>query len=274
MTKLPKTGDRIPTERFHVSEMNVNYGEPFGQDERDKNLIGQLRRGRIVQKFTARPEGDEYGVVIGRRRFLGKKWVGAKEFVVGKDCVIEEMTDEEAREASWIENLDILRKGMNPVRRARQLSEILAFSTSGLRGMARRWDISASTLSEWLKILELSPKMQNALAEGKVFFKEALTVARAKLGKELQDELADLLETEGLDAFKRELSRILAKKGKRGIPRGVYEVDRVTWDKRNVKEMEPYEIVHEVAEAKGMKPPEYIKDFIIRHIDEIKREKP
>lgn len=59
---------------------------------------------------------------------------------------------------------------------------------------------------------------------------------------------------------------------KRGIPKGIYEIDRVVWDKRNKKEMGYFEIVRKVAETKDMKPPDYIKDFVIRHIEEIEAE--
>jgi ParB-like chromosome segregation protein Spo0J len=121
-------------------------------------LIAQLRRGRIIGPFKARPEGDSYGVFVGRRRFLAKKEGGAKYFVVGADCLIEDVSDEEAREASLIENLEILRKEMNPITRAKTLNEVISFSAAGLRGTARRLGISASTLSPRLKVLELSPR--------------------------------------------------------------------------------------------------------------------
>jgi ParB family chromosome partitioning protein len=272
MAKLPKIGDRIPVEKLHVSALNVRAEEPFGEAEEDKQLIANLRRGKIIGPFKARPEGDGYGVIVGRRRFLAKKEAGAKYFVVGTDCLIEEMTDEEAREASLIENLDILRKTMNPITRAERLAEIIEFSPLGLRETARRLGISASTLSEWLKILELSPRMQEVVAKGLLGYTDALMVARMKLDEALQNELAEVVETKGVEAFKRELMRISEGKMKRGIPKAVYEVNRVVWDKRNRKEMSYYETLTKAAERKGMKVPEFIKDFLIRHIDEIEKE--
>jgi len=270
--ELPKAGYHIPVERFHVSEMNVRVDETFGEAEEDKQLIANLRRGKVVQPFIARLEGDGYGVIVGRRRFLAKKMVGTKSFVVGVDCLIEEMSDEEAREASLIENLEIFRKTMNPIDRANQLVEIIAFSTTGLRGVARRLGLPPSTLSEWLKILELSPKMQKLVARGLLGYTDALKLARMKLGEALQDQLSEVLETEGPEAFKREVSKVIAGKMKRGIPMGVYKIDRIVWDKRNRTEMSYYKILMKVAEKKGMKVPEYIKDFAIKHIEEIAKE--
>lgn len=270
--KMPETGDHIPVEKLHISQMNVRAHAPFGDAEEDKQLIAQLRQGRIIGPFKARPEGDGYGVVVGRRRFLAKKKLGTKYFVVASDCLIEEMSDEEAREASLIENLQILRKEMNPITRANKLAEIIAFSPLGLRGTARKLGIPASTLSEWLKILELSPKMQEVVAKGLLYYTDALKAARMNLGEALQSELAEIAETRGLEACQKRLMEITVGRTKRGIPRGVYKIDRLIWDKRNRKEMGHYEILMKAAKNRGMKVPQYIKDFTIRHIEEIAEE--
>jgi len=277
---LPKVGDRVPLEKFHVSKMNMRWQEPFGESEEDKLLIANLRGGKIIGPFKARPEDKNghwkpgmdldsavgYGVPVGRRRFLGKKATGAKHFVVGTDCIIEEMTDEEAREASLIENLDILQKDVDPIARAKTLSEAIAFSPTGLRGAARRWGIPASTLSEWLQVLELSPKMQEAVSKGSLPYSDARRVARMKLGEELQGELVTVAESEGLEAFKEELTRIEAGKEKRGIPKGVYDIIRITWDKRYKPDIETLEKLDHLAETKKMKRDECAKWIIEEHV--------
>lgn len=203
MAELPKVGDLIPVEMFHVSKTNVRFGEPFGDSEEDKNLVANLTGGKIIQAFKVRPEGDGYGVVVGRRRFLGKKEAGAKHFVVGVDCLVEEMSDEEAREASWVENLDFLRKQMDPITRANGLKGIVSSSPTSLRGVARRLGIPVSNLSEWMKVLELSPKMQDLLAKRLLTYSDGVMIARMKLDTELQDKLAEVLETRGIRAFKK-----------------------------------------------------------------------
>jgi len=235
---LPNVGGHIPVEKFHISELNVRVGQPFGESEEDRALIDQLRWGKIIEPFKARPEGDGYGVVVGRRRFLAKKEIGTKFFVVGSDCLIEEMTDEEARETSLIENLKILRKELDPITRAMRLNEIVSYSPTGLRGTARRLGIPPSTLSEWLKVLELSPKMQEAVAKGLLYYTDALHLAKMKIGQIKQDELAEILEKEGVEAFKKELERLAEKKLKRGTPKGKYIILRATFDKRYPPDVE------------------------------------
>lgn len=261
---LPSLGEKIPVEKFHVSETNVNYGQPFGESQEDRNLIQNLRNGELIHAFKARPEGKGFGVYVGRRRFLSKKTVGAKFFVVGTDCIINEISDDDARVASWIENLKELRHTMNPLVRAKGLSQILAHSTTGLRGTAGILGLSPSTLSEWLKILELSPKMQEAVGKDLLFYTDALHLARLKLGEAKQDELAEILEKEGLDAFNKAVERISAGKGlKRGIPKDVYYILRVTFDKRYKPDIQLTEKIEKLAKDNNMEVDEYVKKVVL-----------
>jgi ParB-like chromosome segregation protein Spo0J len=267
--ELSRSGDCIPADKFFVSKMNVRVEEAFGDTDEDQALLKHLQWRDIVQPFIARPEGNRYGVVIGRRRFLAKKKSGVKEFDVGKDCWIREMIDEEALDASLRENLALFRAELNPIARAKALANLIGAKLIGLRGLARLWRLPVSTLSEWLKILELSPRMQAVTANGLLYYTDALKVARMELGTELQDKLAEFLEIDGYDAFRNELARLQTGKGKRGIPKGKYWIDRIVWDKRNLKEQKYYEILAKVVEAKETTVSEYIKNFIIAHIEEI-----
>ena len=285
VAKLPKVGDKIPVEKFFVSKMNVRAEEEFGVSEKDEALQAHLTTAEIVQPFIARPEDKEgrwergmdldlavgYGVVVGRRRFLAKR-DRVTHFVVGRDVLIQELTDEEALDRSLKENLGIFRRDLDPITRGDKLNELMSRSTRSLRDWARRWNISPSTLSDWIRVANTSPRMREAIRKGVIPFWDGLKVAGLKLGRELQERLGELALSEGLEAFRKELARLMAGKGKRGIPRGVYLIDRVIWDKRSRKELGYYKILTRVAEAKGMKVPEYIKDYIIRHIDEIAKE--
>lgn len=268
MTKgeVPSLREPLSVEKFHVSELNVRAGRPFGESKEDRALVDQLKRGKIIGPFKARPERDGYGVVVGRRRFLAKKEAGAKFFVVGSDCLIEEMIDEEAREASLIENLSILRKDMDPITRAEGLNEIVSFSPVGLRGTARRLGIPASTLSEWLKVLELSPKMQEVVARGLLCYTDALNLAKTEIGQMKQDELAEIPEKEGIEAYRKELERLAKKKLKKGAPKGKYLILRATFDKMYPPDVELYEEITQRAETKKMKLDEYCKWVLTEHV--------
>ena len=200
---------------------------------------------------------------------MAKKEGGAKYFVVGTDCLIEEVSDEEAREASLIENLEMLRKEMNPITRAKALNEVISFSSRGLRGTARRLGIPPSTLSEWIKVLELGPSMQRALAKGLLSYTDALMIARMELGTDLQDKLAKTLEAREPNLLRGELNRILKGGMKRGAPKGVYVVLRTTFDKRYKPDVELYEKLAELAKGKNAKLDEYCKWILREYVESV-----
>lgn len=262
--KLPKMGDVIPIDKFQVSKSNVRAKEPFGNSEKDRQLIANLKAGKIVGPFKARPEGNKYGVYVGRRRFLAKKEGGATSFIVGADCLIEEASDGEARQASLVENLDVLREDMDPVLRAKQLRELI--KTSSLRDLAKSLGMSPSTLSEWLKPLDLSPKMQDAISERKILYSDALDVSRLNIPIETQDNLATVLEEQGVDAFKAELERVSEGKLKRGIPKGKYIVLRTTFDKGYDADLKLYNELEKRAGAKHQEIDDYCKWVLAEHI--------
>lgn len=273
---VPSMGEKIPVEKFHISKLNIRFGMPFGDSEEDKYLIENLNRGKIVSPFKARPENGGYGVIIGRRRFLAKKMNGTKSFVNGIDCIIEKMNDDEAREASLIENLELLRKTMNPITRAKGLDSIMRGAAEmSLRATAERLGIPPSNLSEWLSILNLTPKLQKAISKGNMGYTDGLKIHRLSLDEDSQDELAEILIKKGIKALKKEigrLHRINSGKKSRGIPPGIYEVVRVTWDKRNKKEKKYFDTLSVAASKKGITIPEYIKNFIKSNINKIEEE--
>ena len=266
---MPIVGTKIPVERFHVSYLNVRHGEPFGECEEDKALVHQLWLGKkIVGPFKARPEGAGYGVFVGRRRFLARKASGAKNFVVGSDAIIQDVNEREARSESLIENLKILRKEMNPVRRAEVLNEIVTASPDGLRGTARKLGLSPSTLSEWLKILELSPKMLEAVRKCLISYTEGLELAREKLSEMKQDELVEKLERDGIEVYKKLRFRVTTGRESRhkGMPKGKYVVVRIAFDKAYPEDMELLARLRELFRASRIGPHEYCKWALAQHV--------
>jgi hypothetical protein len=90
-----------------------------------------------------------------------------------------------------------------------------------------------------------------------------------------QTRLVEILKNQGQKAFKKEfdyMERIKTGKKSRGIPPGVYEVIRVTWNKSDKKESLYLKTLSNAASKKGMTIPEFVKDFIRENIDKIERE--
>lgn len=257
----------IPVEKIHVSQTNVRADEPFGDSEEDKALIYQVNWGKkVVQPFKVRPEKDGYGVYVGRRRFLAKKEAGFKEFVLGEDLIIEDIDEAEARRQSLIENLDFLRREIDPMTRAHQLAKLVDDSAGGLRVVAGQLGIPPTTLSEWLKVLDLALKMQEAVSKGELSFSDGLQIVRMGLGEKTQEELTTVLETEGKEEFEKELERHAEKKLKRGLPKGKYFIVRTVFDRVYPPDKELYEKLEKLAEAKHEQIDEYCKNVLKEHV--------
>jgi ParB/RepB/Spo0J family partition protein len=262
--ELPKFGERIPAEKLHVSKLNVRVDEPFGESEADKLLIENLRRGKTIQPFKARPEGKGFGIYVGRRRFLAKMAVGTKHFVVGQDVLIDNINDDAAREDSLVENLSVLREEINPVVRARKIQDLIDFNMIGIREVGRRLGLSPSTLSEWVKILELSPAMQEAVGKGQIYYKDALTLAKMKPTELQQKKLAEAAETGGRDGYIATLETVQTGHEKRGIPADKYLVVRSMFEKAHEESF--YDKLGQLAKAKNMEVGEYSKWVLIEHV--------
>jgi ParB/RepB/Spo0J family partition protein len=263
---LPKIGEKIPIEKFFVSAANMRVEEPFGESPEDKALIEHFKSTGIVQPFKARPEGEGYGVVVGRRRFLALKEAGLKELTVGQHVWIEDMSDEEAMDASLKENLEEFHKTPDPITRAKAIKAYLERLPLGIRQLSRSWGMPHSTLSEYLQILNLNPEMQKVVQKRLISFRDALAAVRLGLEDEQQKKLAEKAEKEGAEAFKQELARAMTEKGKRGIPAGVYFVIRSIFDKRNEEDIKYYEALQRLAQQNNMDVADYTKKVIIEHV--------
>jgi ERCC4-related helicase len=82
----------------------------------------------------------------------------------------------------------------------------------------------------------------------------------------MQDKLAETVETDGVDAFKKELARLQEGRGKRGIPKGKYVIVRTVFDRRYRPDMDLYAKLEELARTKEKKVDEYCKDVLKDHI--------
>jgi len=276
MADLPKAGDRIPTERFHVSKCNVRFDEAFGESEEDRVFREHLKFNPIRVPMDARPEGDGFGVYIGRRRFLAKKDF-TTHFVVGRDLLINNVSEEEAREASFIENNEYLKRNMDPITYAEQLNVIASRGGKGIRATAKRLGMPASGLSQYLKLLILSQKLRNAIRKVDVPFmgkgtQDPYTIyglAKLELSGEVQDELAEVLESEGVEALWSRIDEKYLSKHKRGIPKDKYYILRTTFDRDNRFDRQLYEKLEELAKGKEMKVDDYAKKVLREHIESV-----
>jgi ParB/RepB/Spo0J family partition protein len=265
MVDIPKSGEKVPINMFFISRTNVRVDEDFGNSDEDFMLTQHLRAKNIVQPIIARPEGSGFGVFIGRRRYLAKKKTGVKTLTVGEEVIIKDVDDKEALDESLRENIALFRKELNPIARAQSIKKLMDTKQLGLRELGRVWNVPVSNISEWLKVLELSPKMQKAVSNGTLAYTEGIRIARMNIPMDIQEKSADVLATKGFHVFQNELFKLMGKQGKRGPQAGKYFVLRLSWDKADPQEGEICERMSKLAQVTGMTVDEMAKNIIVQH---------
>ncbi len=153
--------EMISLDKIVISSSNVRADEYFGDDE-DQELVKSIESLGVLQPIIVRQIGDMYELTAGRRRFLSAKESGLTEI----PCIIKDASGDEALDISLSENL--FRKDLDPVTLGRALKRRIDRSGISLREYARRIGKPASTLSDFIRMTDLSPDMQNEVHAGKV----------------------------------------------------------------------------------------------------------
>jgi len=244
----------IPLDRISISGFNVRADEYFG-DEEDQELVDNIGSFGVLQPIIVRTVGDMYELYSGRRRFLSAKENGLTEI----PCIIMDVDDDEALDISLSEN--IFRKDLDPVTIGRALKRRIDRSDISLREYARRIGMPISTLSEFIRMTDLSPDMQNEVQSGTVTFRDALKVARMNLPLEKEMALAMEAREGGSDAFKKTLDRIASEQEKRGAPKGLLVV-RINWGHASPE----YSALKQFAESDGLNVSEYCQKILTKHV--------
>ena len=207
----------IPLSKLYISDLNIRKDHIFG-DEEDEELCQNICSLGILQPIVARPNGDKYEILIGRRRFLSAIQQGEEDI----PCIIKELDVEEALDASISEN--VFRKNVDPVTLGEWIKKRLEHGDISLSQYAKKLGKSKSTLSEWVRMNDLSHELREEVRNGTIPFNFALKIARMNLTLEQEKNLAEEARTQGLDSFKKSVDRIKASQEKRGAPKGLQVV--------------------------------------------------
>ena len=245
----------VPVEKIRISPLNVRAGIEFGDDE-DLELEKNVNAMGLIQPIVVRPIGDDnYEVVVGSRRFMSVKRHGAKEIT----CVVRNLDDEEALDFSLSEN--VFKKDVDPITLGKWLKDRLKRSDVSLSGYARKIGKAKSTLSEWLRMNDLSEEIQLEVAKGAIPFRYALKIARMELSPEEQSALAEEMKAGGFDALQKTVDRIAASQEKRGSPRGLLII-RINFG----PESQEYETLRRLAEKQEMELGDYCIGILTDHV--------
>ncbi len=119
--------------------------------------------GGVLQPIVVRPiSANRYEIVAGERRWRAAQLAGLTEI----NCLISHYTDEQALQASMIENLN--RADLNPIEEAEAYQRLIEEFDYLHEEVAAALGKSRTTITNSLRLLKLDARVQTWLIEGKL----------------------------------------------------------------------------------------------------------
>ena len=125
-------------------------------------LANSIKEHGIIQPLVLRRLNDKYEIVAGERRYKAAKIAGLSSV----PAVITLIDDRKSAEIAVAENVQ--REELSPIEEAKSYKAILDQGFMSDEQLAKKLGLPVSSVLSKLKLLELSPEVQNALMEGKI----------------------------------------------------------------------------------------------------------
>lgn len=171
-----------------LSESPFNPRKDFGDLG---ELVESIRSKGVLQPLLVRHKKGKadgpFELVFGHRRLRAAKKAGLEKL----PCIVREISDEDAREAQMVENLQ--RADVNPMEEARGYRELIDKHGRSIDELAARVGKSRRSIYAKLQLCSLPKGVQDLLLEGKLPVSHALLAARvpdAKLATRCAEELS------------------------------------------------------------------------------------
>jgi ParB family chromosome partitioning protein len=168
-------------------EINVALIEPNPfqprkefEDESLNELVASIQQHGVLQPLLVRSHGGQYQLIAGERRWLAARKAGLEHV----PCRVLELEDRQVCEVAIEENLK--RKDLNVLEKAQAFQDYINRFDSSIEELAKQLSMNRSTVSNYLRLLELSGFVKQSLASGKITNGHA----RALLSLEEADQTA------------------------------------------------------------------------------------
>src|SRR5205814_7505187 len=159
-------------------------------------LVDSIREHGVLQPILVTETPDGYQLVAGERRLRAAQLAGLTRI----PAVVRQLADRDQLELALVENLQ--RADLNAVEEAaafRQLIDDFAFTQEQL---AARFGRARSTVANTLRLLDMRPAIQAAVADGRI--SEGHARAMAGLPEAEETRLLALIQTRGLSVRQTE----------------------------------------------------------------------
>lgn len=177
-----------------VSQIEPNRFQPRRRfdEETLTSLTASIRELGVLQPILVRKlDEDRFELVAGERRWRAAKRAGL-QFV---PVIVREVTDGLSLQQALVENLH--RDDLNPLEEAAAYQQLVEDFGLTQEEVARRVGRSRSAVANVLRLFQLPPQVQKAIAEGKLSAGHAKALLSTP-DRAFQESLASRIVSEGL----------------------------------------------------------------------------
>lgn len=180
--------------KLKVSDIEPNPDQPrsnFNEDALNE-LADSIRKFGIIEPIVVFKKGKTYEIIAGERRWRAARIAGLKEVPV----IIRDYSEQQRMEIALIENLQ--RENLNPVEEAQAFKRLIDEFELKQDEVAERVSKSRTAITNSLRLLKLTDKVQQMLVE------QMLTAGHARCLIGIEDP--DLQYETALEIFDQGLS--------------------------------------------------------------------
>lgn len=147
-----------------VTEVEPNRDQPrkrFDQESLEE-LANSIKEYGLIQPIVVTKKDGYYSIIAGERRWRASKIAGLKEI----PAIIREDDERINSEISLIENMQ--REDLNPYEKALAIRTLIDNYGLSQEIVAKKLGKSRSTVANWVRVLNLEPRVLEMVKEGKI----------------------------------------------------------------------------------------------------------
>ncbi|SNV50980.1 Probable chromosome-partitioning protein parB [Chryseobacterium taklimakanense] len=182
-------------------------------DEKALNDLAQsIKNLGVIQPITLRKDGDRFEIISGERRFRASKIAGLKSV----PAYIRLVNDQELLEMALVENIQ--REDLDAIEVALTYQRLLDEIGLTQENLSQRVGKERSTITNSIRLLRLSPDVQNAVRSGEISAGHGRAILSLD-SEELQQKLFQKIINEGLNVRQAELAANALKNPTKSLTR-------------------------------------------------------
>ena len=215
-----------------ISAIIPNPTQPRTQfdDEALQELASSIRQLGVIQPITVKKQGEQYIIISGERRWRASQIVGLETL----PAYIREADDENLHAMALVENIQ--RQDLNAIEIALGMQRLIDECGLTQEAVAEKVGKKRSTVSNYMRLLNLPNEVQLALKEGLITMGHAKAIA----GIDAEQQLWALKRCLKKALSVRQMEELARKLAEQSASEPTLEEEYPESYSRLVEQLEPY----------------------------------